>query len=214
MSRYQIYCVAALVFFYVFFKTSATSDLESNFTGLVVGGVCLGLSDVGDLNAWQLDQLRRSAMAVVREEYPEGSFTPPAWMIAELQSLGGVADGSILRETYRKIGQRLAPDEQNRHVTRGREIVVQLRGPPQPVNGHCLDCDGTGKVGDGRVFVECLTCNGDGIIDDSDRKEGEDCNDSPTKESAGDQVSRSTGSVKPVRRNYKRFSVFRRLFGG
>lgn len=34
--------------------------------------------------------------------------------------------------------------------------------------GECSTCNGTGRVGDGRVFVECLDCGGDGVIDDDD----------------------------------------------
>jgi hypothetical protein len=33
---------------------------------------------------------------------------------------------------------------------------------PQP-GGQCENCNGTGKVGDGRVFVPCPKCGGDGI---------------------------------------------------
>lgn len=36
--------------------------------------------------------------------------------------------------------------------------------PPKPAPGKCPVCNGTGKVGDGRIFVECGTCGGTGII--------------------------------------------------
>lgn len=35
---------------------------------------------------------------------------------------------------------------------------------PSPTPGKCATCNGTGKVGDGRVFVECRDCGGDGIV--------------------------------------------------
>lgn len=38
--------------------------------------------------------------------------------------------------------------------------------PPSP-NSKCTNCNGTGKVGDGRVFVDCVVCGGDGIADAS-----------------------------------------------
>ena len=36
---------------------------------------------------------------------------------------------------------------------------------PGPVDGRCENCSGTGKVGDGRVMVDCPVCGGDGVID-------------------------------------------------
>lgn len=41
----------------------------------------------------------------------------------------------------------------------------------EPEPGKCSTCNGTGRVGDGRVFVECQDCGGDGVID------GDDLND-------------------------------------
>lgn len=37
--------------------------------------------------------------------------------------------------------------------------------PDAPVDGRCDNCSGTGKVGDGRVMVDCPVCGGDGVID-------------------------------------------------
>lgn len=34
---------------------------------------------------------------------------------------------------------------------------------PKP-EGKCDTCGGTGKVGDGRVFVDCMECGGDGVL--------------------------------------------------
>lgn len=33
-----------------------------------------------------------------------------------------------------------------------------------PESNECLNCD-NGKVGDGKVFTDCLDCGGDGILD-------------------------------------------------
>lgn len=37
--------------------------------------------------------------------------------------------------------------------------------PDAPVEGRCENCSGTGKIGDGRVMVDCPVCGGDGVID-------------------------------------------------
>ena len=44
--------------------------------------------------------------------------------------------------------------------------VMQKTEAPAPAptpSGKCETCNGTGKVGDGRVFSTCLDCGGDGI---------------------------------------------------
>jgi len=33
---------------------------------------------------------------------------------------------------------------------------------PEPASDKCENCNGTGKVGDGRVFVKCPECDGTG----------------------------------------------------
>ena len=41
--------------------------------------------------------------------------------------------------------------------------VSGRQDPVEPDTGDvCQDCDGTGKVGDGRVMVKCQTCDGTG----------------------------------------------------
>ena len=37
-----------------------------------------------------------------------------------------------------------------------------------PSNGECENCNGTGKVGDGTVFVICPVCDGTGKIGEGD----------------------------------------------
>ena len=46
----------------------------------------------------------------------------------------------------------------------GVAIMQPDQAVPQPApSGKCETCKGTGRVGDGRVFTECLDCGGDGI---------------------------------------------------
>lgn len=46
-------------------------------------------------------------------------------------------------------------------------VVAFDTDKPLPAPGSkCETCDGTGKVGDGRVFVDCRDCGGDGIVGD------------------------------------------------
>jgi len=41
-------------------------------------------------------------------------------------------------------------------------VVVTQRLPDAPSGDVCDNCNGTGKVGDGTVFVECAACDGTG----------------------------------------------------
>ena len=196
MKKWQVYSLIVLAVAYAAVKAARSDSDGVNSAQDAVAGVCVELSEVEELNAWQLDELRRSALAVIRERYPAGSFTPPEWMLAELRGLGDGADASDLRGAYRRIGQKLSPPQNSEDFKFGRQVVRDLRGPPKPVDGKCEDCDGTGKVGDGRIFTDCLACGGDGKIDDSDRKEGACDSQTPTQESAGDQKSRQPGGVR------------------
>lgn len=38
----------------------------------------------------------------------------------------------------------------------------EIRPSPKPDSDKCENCNGTGKVGDGRVFVKCPECDGAG----------------------------------------------------
>ena len=42
--------------------------------------------------------------------------------------------------------------------------IVQLQNTPapKPVSGQCRNCNGTGKVGDGKIVMTCQSCNGTG----------------------------------------------------
>ena len=220
MKKWQIYALIVLAVAYVAVRASRSDSDGVNPTQDAVAGVCVALSEIEDLNAWQLDGLRRSAMAVLQQEYPEGSFVPPDWMLAELKVLGDEVDQSELRRAYRSIGQRLSPAQNSPDYKFGRKVVEDLRGPPKPVDGKCEDCDGTGKVGDGRVFTECLACGGDGKIDDSDLKGGNpfEINEVSNQRKAGDQVSRGpvgviTGSSCGSTRSRVAFPALKRFLG-
>lgn len=43
-------------------------------------------------------------------------------------------------------------------------MVVQLRQqiPPTPASDKCENCEGTGKLGDGRIVTVCPICKGTG----------------------------------------------------
>jgi len=36
----------------------------------------------------------------------------------------------------------------------------EIKPPPKPDGELCETCDGSGKVGDGKVFTVCMDCNG------------------------------------------------------
>lgn len=46
----------------------------------------------------------------------------------------------------------------------GARLLIQLRKEqaPKPNGDACENCNGLGKVGDGRVFVPCPACDGTG----------------------------------------------------
>ena len=43
-----------------------------------------------------------------------------------------------------------------------RMLVYQAAGPAKPVSDACDNCNGTGKVGDGRIVMTCPVCKGTG----------------------------------------------------
>ena len=48
-------------------------------------------------------------------------------------------------------------------VELARAIVQMQNAPaPKPVSGQCRNCNGTGKVGDGKIVMTCQACNGTG----------------------------------------------------
>ena len=49
-------------------------------------------------------------------------------------------------------------------ATQTARAIVQLQNAPapKPVSGQCRNCNGTGKVGDGKIVMTCQACNGTG----------------------------------------------------
>jgi len=49
-------------------------------------------------------------------------------------------------------------------ATQPARAIVQLQNAPspKPVSGQCRNCNGTGKVGDGKIVMTCQACNGTG----------------------------------------------------
>ena len=48
-------------------------------------------------------------------------------------------------------------------VEAARMVTVMRQGmPPTPVDSRCENCNGTGKIGDGRIIMTCPECKGTG----------------------------------------------------
>ena len=49
-------------------------------------------------------------------------------------------------------------------ATQTARAIVQMQNTPapKPVSGECKNCNGTGKVGDGKIVMTCQACNGTG----------------------------------------------------
>ena len=49
-------------------------------------------------------------------------------------------------------------------ATQLARAIVQIENAPapKPVTGECRNCNGTGKVGDGKIVMTCQACNGTG----------------------------------------------------
>ena len=42
------------------------------------------------------------------------------------------------------------------------QMRQEIRPTPTPDAGECDNCNGTGKIGDGRVVIKCSACDGTG----------------------------------------------------
>lgn len=40
--------------------------------------------------------------------------------------------------------------------------LLRQEAPPTPASDKCTNCDGTGKIGDGRIVLTCPVCKGTG----------------------------------------------------
>ena len=156
----------------------------------VIAGVLTELAATDVASTFQYLGLRDQAIETLRAELPKGSFKPPLWLVAQLGKIDLDTPVPEAQRTFLEASKRLFSKQSGENFERGREVVRGLLEDPDDKPGKCQDCNGTGKVGDGRIFTECLACGGDGMIDDSDRKEGVPVAETSTKESAGDQVSR------------------------
>lgn len=49
-------------------------------------------------------------------------------------------------------------------VETARMVIASRAAPPAPTPdaGRCENCNGTGKIGDGRIVMTCPECNGTG----------------------------------------------------
>ena len=48
-------------------------------------------------------------------------------------------------------------------VEAARMVMVLRQGPPPtPAGKECTNCNGTGKIGDGRIVMPCPECDGTG----------------------------------------------------
>lgn len=41
-------------------------------------------------------------------------------------------------------------------------MLLRQEAPPTPASDRCTNCDGTGKIGDGRIVLTCPVCKGTG----------------------------------------------------
>ena len=49
-------------------------------------------------------------------------------------------------------------------ATQLARAIVQIENAPapKPVSGECKNCNGTGKIGDGKIVMTCQACGGSG----------------------------------------------------
>ena len=176
-----------------------------------VAGVLCELSETDLPTSAHYDAARRKALQIIRSEYPELEFSPPSWFI-ELMGTLSSADPGKVRETFQDASERLGGDESDRDYQIGLEAVRRALGAPEddtPNGGKCEDCDGTGKVGDGRVFTTCLACDGTGIL--KPKKGGDEVSRQPSVN--GNRSSCDVNSSRPLGRSNQGRPVVRFLQG-
>lgn len=209
--------IMGLVLFVILRSDPVDTDAGS-IGNEIIAGALTELSETNVESTLQYLTLRDQVIDRLRSELPRGTFQPPLWFVAELGKIKLDTPVPEAQRTFLEVSKRLYSKQSGEHFERGRRQVRNVLKGPDDAVGKCPDCKGTGKVGDGRVFTECLACGGDGTIDDSDRKEGVAVAETSTKESAGDQVSRGpvcdiaggncgSGSTRTV------FPRLKRLFG-
>lgn len=157
LARYA--AILVLIIFIVVRIAEVNEELPSGAQQAVSGIVhALSVTDVD--HVWELDSLRRMALRKLRKDYEKGSFVPPEWFLTEM---GKVSDASItdahkiLDESSRKLFEQ----QSGYHFSNGVKLVEEAKDhkpDPKPNDEVCPDCGGTGKVGDGRVWTDCLSC--------------------------------------------------------
>ena len=217
MNKWQIIGLLLCVSIYVVSKLDTTISATPEGQQ-VVSGILAELADADLEMGWQYDQVRREALALARSAEERGSFKAPEWMSERLSSLSVSSSAKDVKAAYREVSERLYEAQAGEVFDRGRDYVRSVMDNDDSDTGKCRDCDGTGKVGDGVIFTECLACGGDGVVDESDRKEVVEFDETSTQERSGDQVSRnpdsvSSGSAKHGTVRRMSFPLIRRLIG-
>ena len=155
LARYA--AILVLIIFIVVRIAEVNEDLPSGATQAVSGVVhALSVTDVD--HVWELDSLRRMALRKLRKDYEKGSFVPPTWFLTEMDK---VSDASITdaHKILDQSSKKLFEQQSGYHFSNGIKVVQEALQPkPDPEPEVCPDCGGTGKVGDGRVWTDCLSC--------------------------------------------------------
>lgn len=216
MNRWQVVGLLLCILSYVVIRSDSTVSATPE-TQKVVSGILAELAKANYEFGWQYDSVRRDCLDLARESEERGTFKVPAWMSERLSRLSTSSTAQDVRSAYREVSERLWEAQSGESFERGRNYALHFIRPKDDANGKCADCDGSGRVGDGRVFSECLNCGGDGVIDDSDRKEEVEIIETSKQERSGDQVSRvpvsvnaGSGNDRSVHRAF--FPRLRRLF--
>lgn len=169
--------IAFILIGFVFVRNTDRDDADTG--SQLVSGILFELSVLDLPTVYSYDIVRNKALDLAREQYPEGTFTPPEWFVRDLKEANGLSDVSLLKSKFLSISKKLYRQQTGESYKDGRSFVRQSVEEPDddPEEGECNTCDGTGRVGDGRVFTDCLACGGDGIVDEEDiqqpRKEGD-----------------------------------------
>ena len=178
----------AILLLIIFCVVRASEIKESSVAPAhqAVSGVVMELSTVEAEQLWQLDATRRVAMDLLRGKYPKGSFVPPSWFLTYMDRVNKSETVQDAREIFAGASSRLFHKQSGEHYDFGRECVRKaMSSDDKKPSDVCPDCDGTGKVGDGRVWTDCLSCKEEParpVCDADDRR---------TAASGGGRVSRN-----------------------
>ena len=184
LARYA--AILVLIIFCVVRIAEVNEELPSGAQQAVSGIVhALSVTDVD--HVWELDSLRRMALRKLRKDYEKGSFVPPTWFLTEMDKL---SDASVTEahQILDAASKKLFEQQSGYHFSAGIKVLEEAKNhkpEPKPENEVCPDCGGTGKVGDGRVWTDCLSCK-----EEAD-KPAVDPADTGSAVSGGGRVSRN-----------------------